>query len=310
MISYYPFIEFKFILERRDKMEQFIQQLFNGLHVGSIYALIALGYTMVYGIVKLINFAHGDILMLGAYATYFLVNTGVPIWLSVILSMLICAVIGVAIEKLAYKPLRTAPRISALITAIAVSLFLQNLSMILFKPDGRPFPHIVNLSPITIGNIKIEGLTVLTIIVSTLLMVGLHLFINKTKTGKSMRAVSQDRDAAMLMGINTNKTISITFAIGSALAAVGGVLFSMAYPLIDPYMGTMPGLKAFIAAVLGGIGVIPGAMFGGIIMGVAESFTKAYISSQLSDAVVFGILIVVLIVKPSGIFGKNTREKV
>ena len=291
-------------------MEQFIQQLFNGLHVGSIYALIALGYTMVYGIVKLINFAHGDILMIGAYSTYFLINAGVPIWASVILSMVICAVIGVVIERLAYKPLRRAPRISALITAIAVSLFLQNLFMILFKPDGRPFPNLVNFKAINIGNVKIEGLTILTIVVSTVLMIALHLFITRTKTGKSMRAVSQDRDAAMLMGINTDKTISITFAIGSALAAVGGILFSMAYPLIDPYMGTMPGLKAFIAAVLGGIGVIPGAMFGGIIMGIAESFTKAYISSQLSDAVVFGILIIVLIVKPSGIFGKNTREKV
>ena len=291
-------------------MEQFIQQLFNGLHVGSIYALIALGYTMVYGIVKLINFAHGDILMIGAYSTYFLINSGVPIWASVILSMVICAVIGVVIERLAYKPLRRAPRISALITAIAVSLFLQNLFMILFKPDGRPFPNLVNFKAINIGNVKIEGLTILTIVVSTVLMIALHLFITRTKTGKSMRAVSQDRDAAMLMGINTDKTISITFAIGSALAAVGGILFSMAYPLIDPYMGTMPGLKAFIAAVLGGIGVIPGAMFGGIIMGIAESFTKAYISSQLSDAVVFGILIIVLIVKPSGIFGKNTREKV
>ena len=291
-------------------MEQFIQQLFNGLHVGSIYALIALGYTMVYGIVKLINFAHGDILMIGAYSTYFLINAGVPIWASVILSMVICAVIGVVIERLAYKPLRRAPRISALITAIAVSLFLQNLFMILFKPDGRPFTNIVNFKAINIGNVKIEGLTILTIVVSTVLMIALHLFITRTKTGKSMRAVSQDRDAAMLMGINTDKTISITFAIGSALAAVGGILFSMAYPLIDPYMGTMPGLKAFIAAVLGGIGVIPGAMFGGIIMGIAESFTKAYISSQLSDAVVFGILIIVLIVKPSGIFGKNTREKV
>ena len=291
-------------------MEQFIQQLFNGLHVGSIYALIALGYTMVYGIVKLINFAHGDILMIGAYSTYFLINAGVPIWASVILSMVICAVIGVVIERLAYKPLRRAPRISALITAIAVSLFLQNLFMILFKPDGRPFPNLVNFKAINIGNVKIEGLTILTIVVSTVLMIALHLFITRTKTGKSMRAVSQDRDAAMLMGINTDKTISITFAIGSALAAVGGILFSMAYPLIDPYMGTMPGLKAFIAAVLGGIGVIPGDMFGGIIMGIAESFTKAYISSQLSDAVVFGILIIVLIVKPSGIFGKNTREKV
>ncbi len=291
-------------------MEGFIQQLFNGLHVGSIYALIALGYTMVYGIVKLINFAHGDILMIGAYSTYFLITSGVPIWASVLLSMLICAIIGVVIERLAYKPLRKAPRISALITAIAVSLFLQNLFMILFKPDGRPFPEIIHLQSLNIGNIKIEGLTILTIVISTVLMIALHFFINKTRTGKSMRAVSQDRDAAMLMGINTDRTISITFAIGSALAAVGGILFSMAYPLIDPYMGTMPGLKAFIAAVLGGIGVIPGAMFGGIIMGVAESFTKAYISSQLSDAVVFGILIVVLIVKPSGIFGKNTREKV
>lgn len=291
-------------------MEEFIQQLFNGLHVGSIYALIALGYTMVYGIVKLINFAHGDVLMIGSYSTYFLINAGFPVWASIIVSMLICAAIGIIIEKMAYKPLRQAPRISALITAIAVSLFLQNVFMIVFKPDGRPFPEIVDLKTIQLGGVKIDGLTILTIVISTLLMVGLHFFINKTKTGKSMRAVSQDRDAAMLMGINTDKTISITFAIGSALAAVGGVLFSMAYPLINPYMGTMPGLKAFIAAVLGGIGVIPGAMFGGVIMGVAESFTRGYISSQLSDAVVFGILIVVLIVKPAGIFGKNTREKV
>ncbi|AFS78186.1 high-affinity branched-chain amino acid ABC transporter system permease protein LivH [Gottschalkia acidurici 9a] len=291
-------------------MEEFIQQLFNGLHVGSIYALIALGYTMVYGIVKLINFAHGEILMIGAYSAYFLINSGMPIWLTILLSMLICAIIGVIIEKLAYKPLRNAPRISALITAIAVSILLQNLFMILFKPDGRPFPEIIKLSPIHIGSVKIEGLTILSIVVSFILMVGLHFFIKNTKTGKAMRAVSQDQNAAMLMGIDINKTISATFAIGSALAAVGGILFSIAYPLIEPYMGMMPGLKAFIAAVLGGIGIIPGAMVGGVIMGVAESFTRAYISSQLSDAVVFGILIVVLIVKPTGLFGKNTREKV
>lgn len=291
-------------------MEKLIQQLINGLHVGSIYALIALGYTMVYGIIQLINFAHGDILMIGAFSAYFMISSGMPLWLVIIISIILCIVVGVVIEKFAYKPLRNAPRISALITAIAVSLFIENLFMVLFKPDPRPFPNNINLSSINIGGIKIEGITILTIIVSVILMIGLELFVNKTKKGKAMKATSQDAQASTLMGININKTISMTFALGSGLAAVGGILYSMAYPLIDPYMGMMPGLKAFVAAVLGGIGIIPGAMLGGVIMGIAESLTKSYISSQLSDAVVFGILIIVLLIKPAGIFGKNTREKV
>ncbi len=291
-------------------MEKFIQQLINGLHVGSIYALIALGYTMVYGIIKLINFAHGDILMIGAFSAYFMISAGIPIPLVIIISIILCILVGVIVERFAYKPLRNAPRISALITAIAVSLFIENLFMVLFKPDPRPFPKIVDIPNFNIGSIQIEGITFVTIIISVILMVALEIFVNKTKTGKAMKATSEDPQASLLMGININKTISITFAVGSGLAAVGGILYSMAYPLIDPYMGMMPGLKAFVAAVLGGIGIIPGAMFGGVIMGVAESLTKSYISSQLSDAVVFGILIVVLIVKPAGLFGKDTREKV
>lgn len=291
-------------------MEKFIQQLVNGLHVGSIYALIALGYTMVYGIIKLINFAHGDILMIGAFSAYFMISAGIPIPLVIIISIILCILVGVIVERFAYKPLRNAPRISALITAIAVSLFIENLFMVLFKPDPRPFPKIVDIPNFNIGSLQIEGITLVTIVISILLMVALEIFVNKTKTGKAMKATSEDPQASLLMGININKTISITFAVGSGLAAIGGILYSMAYPLIDPYMGMMPGLKAFVAAVLGGIGIIPGAMFGGIIMGVAESLTKSYISSQLSDAVVFGILIVVLIVKPAGLFGKDTREKV
>ncbi|GAA0178771.1 branched-chain amino acid ABC transporter permease [Clostridium sediminicola] len=289
---------------------RFIQQLFNGLHVGSIYALIALGYTMVYGIVKLINFAHGDILMMGAFSVYMLMGMGLPFWLVIIITALLTALAGITIERFAYKPLRSAPRISALITAIGVSLALENLFMIIFKPNPRPFPEIYKFKSIMLGKVTISGLTIVTIFLAIVLMILLELFVKKTKTGKAMRAVSQDKQAAMLMGINVNRTISITFALGSALGAIGGVLYSMAYPLIDPYMGIMPGLKAFIAAVLGGIGIIPGAMIGGFIMGVAESFTKGYISSQLSDAVVFGILILVLIIKPSGILGKNVREKV
>lgn len=291
-------------------MEKFIQQLINGLHVGSIYALIALGYTMVYGIIQLINFAHGDILMIGAFSAYFLIGSGIPIWLVIIISVLLCVLVGVIIEKFAYKPLREAPRISALITAIAVSLFLENLFMVLFKPDPRPFPQTWDIPSLNIGGLQIEGITIVTIVISVILMIALEIFVNKTKNGKAMKATSQDAQASTLMGININKTISVTFAIGSGLAAVGGILYSMAYPLIDPYMGMMPGLKAFVAAVLGGIGIIPGAMLGGVVMGIAESMTKSYISSQLSDAVVFGILIIVLLVKPSGIFGKNTREKV
>ena len=293
----------------------FFNQLINGLHVGSIYALIALGYTMVYGIVKLINFAHGDIIMVGSFtAMVVMTAVGAPVWLailaSLLLAMLLCMAFGVLIERFAYKPLRSMPRINSLITAIGVSLLLQNAAQLIFSANQQRFPTPFKQPPLVLGGLNISIMTLITIPVAVLLMLGLHTFVRYTKIGKAMRAVSEDTGAAQLMGINVNTTISVTFAIGSALAAIGAVLYSSAYPLIWPTMGTQPGLKAFIAAVLGGIGIMPGAMFGGFIMGVAESLTKAYISSQLADAVVYGILIVVLLVKPSGILGKRSNEKV
>ncbi len=289
----------------------FVNQLINGLHVGSIYALIALGYTMVYGIVKLINFAHGDIIMVGSYLTMVLISRlGFPFWLAVPLTMLACAALGVFIERVAYKPLRNQPRIASLITAIGISLLLQNLAQLIFSPTPQKFPAFLPSQTYQFGGVRVGLTTLITIVVSVVLMLGLQAFVRNTKMGKAMRAVSEDMGAAQLMGINVNTTISITFAIGSALAVVGAVLYSTAYPKLEPFMGSMPGLKAFIAAVLGGIGVMPGAMLGGFVMGVAESMTKWKISSQWADAVVFGILIVVLLVKPSGILGKRTREKV
>ncbi len=289
----------------------FIAQLINGLHVGSIYALVALGYTMVYGIVKLINFAHGDVIMIGSYIVLLLLTqVGLPFWAAILGSMIFCALFGMMIEKVAYKPLRSSPRISSLITAIGVSILLQNSAMKIFSSSPRPFPNPISGAAIQLGQINISLTTIVTIIVSIVLMILLQLFIKNTRVGKAMRAVSEDSGASTLMGIHTNTTISITFAIGSALAAVGGALYSCAYPQVEPYMGSMLGLKAFVAAVLGGIGIIPGAMLGGFVMGLAESLTKGYISSQLSDAVVFGILIIVLLVKPSGIMGKNVKEKV
>jgi len=289
----------------------FLNQIINGLHVGSIYALIALGYTMVYGIVKLINFAHGDIIMVGSYtAMVVMTMLGLPFVVALLASMVMCVSLGVFFETVAYRPLRNSPRISALITAIGVSLLLQNTSQLIFTPNPRPFPVSFHVPPLIIGELRLSFITLLTVGVSVLLMLGLQAFVHKTKVGKAMRAVSEDRDAAQLMGINVNTTISITFAIGSALAAIDAVLYSTAYPSIMPVMGAMPGLKAFIAAVLGGIGVLPGAMLGGFVMGVAESLTKGYISSQWADAVVFGILIVVLLVKPSGILGRRASEKV
>jgi len=290
---------------------QFIQQLINGVHVGSIYALIALGYTMVYGIVKLINFAHGEIMMLGAYVGFFAIGLwGLPFPLALLLSMVFSALLGITIERIAYKPLRNAPRISALITAIGMSLLLQNIALVIFGPDPRKMPAAISKEAITLGGVQISYLTIVTIVVSVAFMILLELFVKQTKTGKAMRAVSQDKAASTLMGIDVNRIISVTFAVGSALGALGGVLYAVAYPQVEPYMGMMPGLKAFVAAVLGGIGSIPGAMIGGFIMGVVESLTKGYISSQWSDAVVFGILILVLLVKPSGLLGKNVREKV
>ena len=292
---------------------KFLFQIINGLHIGSIYALVALGYSMVYGIVKLINFAHGDIIMVGAYAAYvLLVLCGLPVWVAVIGSIVLCALAGVLIERIAYRRLlvKEAPRISLLITAIGVSIFLQNLFQLIFTSSGKSFPSIFNYEPIVMGERQVSIVSLITIVTTVVLMVLLQLLVKKTRLGKAMRAVSEDAGAAKLMGINTNSTVSWTFAIGSGLAAVGAVLYSASYPLIDPYMGSMLGLKAFVAAVLGGIGSIPGAMIGGLIMGVAESLTKGYISSTLSDAVVFGILIIVLLLKPSGIMGKNVKEKV
>ena len=301
-----------------DGLFVFINQLINGLQVGSIYALVALGYTMVYGIVKLINFAHGDFIMVGAYLALFsvpmLLGAGLPailvIVLVIVMSVIGCSLLGMATERIAYKPLRGSPSLSVLITAIAVSLFLENLFMILFSSASKPFPAIISANPISIGKIQTNAVTIITIALSIVCMICLQLFIKKTRMCKAMRAVSEDAGAAMLMGCNSNVTISMTFAIGSGLAAVAAVMYCSAYPLVNPYMGSMLGLKAFIAAVLGGIGIIPGAMLGGFVIGLVESLTKAYISSYLADAVVFGILIVVLLVKPTGILGKNVGEKV
>ncbi len=295
-------------------MTLFIKQLINGFQVGSVYALVALGYTMVYGIVKLINFAHGDFIMVGGYMAVFsiplLTNAGLPAWLCILLSVVVCALIGFLTEKIAYKPLRGAPSLSVLITAIAMSLFLENLALILFSSAPRSVSNIFNVPPIVFGSVQLTGVSVVTILLSIVIMAGLQLFIKKTRMGKAMRAVSEDGKAAILMGINTNRTISLTFAIGSGLAGVAAVMYCSAYPQVQPYMGSMLGLKAFVAAVLGGIGNIPGAMLGGVLIGLVESMTKGYISTQLADAVVFGILIVVLLVRPAGIFGKNVGEKV
>lgn len=296
-------------------MQEFLQQMVNGLALGSIYALIALGYTMIYGIVKLINFAHGDILMLGAFAGFFVLiaTTVTPLAFvaSFLVAMLICAMIGIIIERTCYKPLRNAPRINALITAIGVSIFLENGARVIpqIGPNPRQFPTFPNIN-FDLAGVGISRVQAIVFLVSIALMIILNYIVNSTKIGKAMRAVSYDRNAALLMGIDVNKIISFTFAIGSALAAAAGILFASAYPQVEPYMGIMPGLKAFVAAVLGGIGSIPGAMIGGFIMGVAETLTKGFISSQLADAIAFGILIIILVVKPTGILGRNVSEKV
>lgn len=291
----------------------FLSQIINGLHVGSIYALVALGYNMVYGIVQLINFAHGEIIMIGAYTLFVgLSLLGVPVWVSILMPLLVCALVGIFIERVAYRRLRTknAPRISLLITAIGVSIFLQNLFQLIFGSSAKSFPKIIDVNTLNLGELQISFNTIVTIVVSVLLMIALQMLVKNTKMGKAMRAVSEDPGASQLMGINTNKVVSFTFALGSALAAVGAVLYCCSYPQATPTMGMLPGLKAFVAAVLGGIGSIPGAMVGGFILGIAEVLTKAYISTQLADAVVFGILIVVLLFKPDGLMGKNVAEKV
>ena len=296
--------------------KNFLEQTLNGLQTGSIYALIALGYTMVYGIVKLINFAHGDILMVGAYIAFMCVTNGVRLTSALLVAVLFCVILGVVIEKLAYKPLRDGSRMNVLITAIGVSFLLESIALIYFGAS----PKVISLNnvPIFLSNdkyVNILGidasyLSLFIIIVSIICMLALYLFIKFTNLGKAMRAVAQDLSAAKLMGINTDFTISITFAIGSALGALGGVMYALMYPRIDPYMGLLPGLKAFIAAVFGGIGSIPGAVIGGYLMGIIENYVKGYISSTWANPIVFGILIITLIFRPNGILGKNMKEKV
>ncbi len=290
---------------------EFFQQLLNGLNQGAIYALIALGYTMVYGIAKMLNFAHGDVIMVGAYTLFVTMGTmGLPAYLGVILSIVFCAVLGVVLEKIAYKPLRGSSPLAVLITAIGVSYFLQSLALLIFGSQQQKVESVVNLPSIYLGAVELSGESIATLGITIIIMVALTLFIKKTKTGRAMLALSEDRGAAQLMGINVNRTISITFAIGSGLAAVAGALFVSSYGFVGPYTGSLPGIKAFVAAVLGGIGSIPGAMLGGILLGIIESFSKAYISTQLSDAIVFGVLILVLLVRPSGLLGRKKIEKV
>ncbi len=290
-----------------------MQQVINGISLGSIYALIALGYTMVYGIIKLINFAHGDIYMIGAYVGYFcMVFLKIGLFPSLLIAMTVCMFLGMAIEKIAYKPLRNATRIAVLITAIGVSLFIEYTMMFFVKADVRSYPKLTGFAgeKFIVGNINISMLQILILAITILLMFTLQIIVKKTRIGKAMRAVSLDKDAAELMGINVNTTISFTFAIGSALAGAAGVLVGVYYTSINPLMGTMPGLKAFIAAVFGGIGIIPGAMIGGYFIGMVEVMVSGYGNSMYRDAVVFGILILILIVKPAGLLGKNIREKV
>ena len=291
----------------------FLSYLINGVSLGSVYAIIALGYTMVYGIAKMLNFAHGDIIMVGAFAAFTVISTlGFPPLVGVLVSIVICTLLGVTIERIAYKPLRGASPLAVLITAIGVSYFLQNLALLIFGSNTKQFTSVVNLPTLKLagGALSISAVTIITILTCVVVMVALTSFINKTKMGQAMLAVSEDNGAATLMGINVNGTIALTFAIGSALAAVAGVLYCSAYPNLSPYTGAMPGIKAFVAAVFGGIGSIPGAFIGGIILGVIEALSKAYISSQLSDAIVFAVLIVVLLVRPTGILGKKINEKV
>lgn len=292
---------------------EFLSYFMNGISLGSVYAIIALGYTMVYGIAKMLNFAHGDVIMIGCYVTFLTMSgQGFHPLAAVLLAVVVCTALGILIEKIAYRPLRRAIPLAVLITAIGVSYFLQNAALLLFGADTKSFTPVVSLAPIELagGQLTISGTTVVTVAVCILIMAALLLFIKKTKAGQAMLAVSQDREAAQLMGINVNATISLTFAIGSGLAAIAGVLFCSAYPTLTPYTGSMPGIKAFTAAVFGGIGSIPGAFLGGILLGLIEIFGRAYISSQLSDAIVFAVLILVLLIRPTGILGKKIQEKV
>ena len=291
---------------------EFLSYLIGGISLGSIYAIIALGYTMVYGIAKMLNFAHGDVIMVGGYVSFCVMSyLGMPVWVGMIAAMIFCTILGILIEGLAYRPLRSAPSLAVLITAIGVSYLLQNSALLIFGASAKVYTPIVE-GQLTLfgGQLNISYVTLVTVIACIIIMVGLTLFTEKTKMGKAMRACSEDKAAAQLMGINVNKTISVTFAIGSALAAIAGVLLCSSYPTLMPTTGSMPGIKAFTAAVFGGIGSIPGAFLGGILLGVIESLSKAYISTQLTNSIVFAVLIIVLLVRPTGLLGKRVVEKV
>lgn len=294
-------------------MIQFFSYLINGIGLGSVYAIIALGYSMVYGIAKMLNFAHGDVIMVGAYIAFCATQyAGLPPLLAVLAAVVVCTVLGITIERLAYKPLRQASSLAVLITAIGMSYLLQNVAQLIWTANPKNFPSVVSFPSLSLfgGQMLVTGETLVTVLANVVIMVSLTLFINKTKMGKAMRVVSEDRGAAELMGINVNSTISLTFAIGSALAAIAGVLLCSTYPVLMPTTGSMPGIKAFTAAVFGGIGSIPGALLGGLLLGVIEILGKAYVSTELGDALVFGVLIIVLLVRPTGLLGKQVHEKV
>ncbi|MDY5350061.1 MAG: branched-chain amino acid ABC transporter permease [Candidatus Ventricola sp.] len=292
---------------------QFLSYLVNGISLGSVYAIIALGYSMVYGIAKMLNFAHGDVIMVGAFMSFSATQYwGMSPMASVLISVVVCTLLGITIERLAYKPLRQATSLAVLITAIGMSYLLQNLALLIWGANPKSFSSVISIGTFSLfdGQLRITGETIVTVLANLVIMIALTLFTGKTKMGKAMRAVSEDRGAAELMGINVNATISMTFAIGSGLAAIAGVLLCSAYPVLMPTTGAMPGIKAFTAAVFGGIGSIPGALIGGILLGVIEILGKAYVSTELGDALVFAVLIIVLLVKPTGLLGKKVHEKV
>lgn len=291
----------------------FLSYLIRGISLGSVYSIIALGYTMVYGIAKMLNFAHGDVIMIGGYVIFTILSVmGLPTFVAVLVGIVLCTLLGVTIERVAYKPLRSASSLAVLITAIGVSYFLQNLALLIFGADAKSFTSVIKVQPLELagGELTISGETLVTIPLCIIIMIFLSIFVKKSKVGRGMIAVSEDKEAAILMGVNVNRTIAITFAIGSALAAVASALMFSAYPTLSTTSGAMPGIKAFVAAVFGGIGSIPGAMIGGILLGIIEILSRAYISSQLADAIVFLVLILVLLVRPTGILGKKIQEKV
>jgi len=294
-------------------MMTLLQHLLSGISLGSVYAIIALGYTMVYGIAKMLNFAHGDVIMIGAYISFCATHYwGMPAWVSIVVAMVVCTVLGITIEGLAYKPLRQATSLAVLITAIGMSYLLQNVALLIWGANPKSFASVAHFGSLSLfgGELVVSSETIITVLANIAIMIALTLFTSKTKMGKAMRCVAEDKGAAELMGVNVNATISLTFAIGSALAAIAGVLLCSSYPTLMPTTGSMPGIKAFTAAVFGGIGSIPGAMIGGILLGVIEILGKAYVSTELGDAFVFAVLIVVLLVKPTGLLGKKVHEKV